>query len=180
MFIGEETVKSCSICVVMILIFAVMSVLGSPEDNEKAKIDPASGERADWHVISSGGSSAASTNFRYSGTLSQMAVGSAALTNYRLGHGFWQGLTFGNCCGLYTGGLTGNTDCSEDGKLTLSDVVRLIDNLYISKNPLCCYASGNTNGSEDCKLTLSDVMRLIDALYISKQPTEACLPACEQ
>jgi hypothetical protein len=89
------------------------------------------------------------------------------------------------CCGQFTDppGMTGNTNCSEDGKMTLSDVSRLIDYLYISKEPLCCYASGNTNGSwddGDCKITLGDVSRLIDHLYISKLPTEACMLECEQ
>ena len=87
------------------------------------------------------------------------------------------------CCGIYTSGYTGNCNCSADGKLTLSDVTSLIDHAYISKMPLCCYASGNTNGSWDdgqCKITLGDVTRLIDALYISKGPTELCLAGCER
>ncbi len=77
-------------------------------------------------------------------------------------------------------GLTGNTNCSADGKRTLSDITKLIDNVYISKEPLCCVASGNTNGSLDCKLTLSDITKLIDAVYISKQVTEACMSSCEE
>ena len=82
------------------------------------------------------------------------------------------------CCGMYTGGITGNANCSEDGKLTLSDISRLIDRVYISKSLLCCEAAGNTNGSTDCKLTLSDISRLIDAVYISKLPPAACMPSC--
>jgi hypothetical protein len=85
----------------------------------------------------------------------------------------------GRCCGEYTGGITGNTNCSNDGKLTLSDITKLIDRVYISKLPLCCDASGNTNGSADCKLTLSDISVLIDAVYISKLPPKACMPSCE-
>ena len=87
------------------------------------------------------------------------------------------------CCGIYAGGITGNANCSDDGKLTLSDISRMIDYLYISKADLCCYASGNTNGSYDdgeCKVTLSDISRLIDVLYISKQPPADCMPECER
>jgi hypothetical protein len=79
-----------------------------------------------------------------------------------------------DCCGLYTGGFTGNTNCDEDGQITLSDITRLIDRAYISKEPLCCEANGNTNGSEDDKITLSDISRLIDQIYISKELTEPC------
>jgi hypothetical protein len=84
------------------------------------------------------------------------------------------------CCGIYTGGHTGNANCDEDGKLTLSDISRIIDRVYISKAPLCCEATGNTNGSVDCKITLSDITELIDAVYISKQSPEPCMPECEQ
>ncbi len=86
----------------------------------------------------------------------------------------------GNCiCGEFTSRLTGNCNCSVDGKLTLSDITILIDNVYISKSPLCCQPNGNTNGSEDCKRTLSDITKLIDAVYISKAPTADCMPECE-
>ena len=88
--------------------------------------------------------------------------------------------TCGGCCGVYTGSITGNVNCDEEGKLTLSDITRLIDYVYISKSALCCYANGNTNGSTDCKITLSDITTLIDAVYISKTDPEPCLPLCEQ
>ncbi len=98
------------------------------------------------------------------------------------------GVCFSGCCGKFSDGTwltgyTGNTNCSDDGKRTLSDITKLIDNVYISKEPLCCYASGNTNGSWDdgeCKITLSDITKLIDAVYISKEPTEACVSGCER
>ncbi len=84
------------------------------------------------------------------------------------------------CCGIYAAGKAGNTNCSENGKLTLSDVTNLIDRVYISKHTLCCEASGNTNGSPDCKMTLSDITVLIDAIYISKTPPADCMPGCER
>ncbi len=85
------------------------------------------------------------------------------------------------CCGQFTAppGLTGNCNCSEDGKFTLSDITKLIDHVYVSKDPLCCEASGNTNGSEDCKITLSDITVLIDAVYISKTLPAECMSECE-
>ncbi len=77
-------------------------------------------------------------------------------------------------------GITGNANCSDDGKHTLSDITRLIDHVYSSKAALCYHANGNTNASIDCKITLSDITRLIDAVYISKQPTADCMPECEE
>jgi hypothetical protein len=83
------------------------------------------------------------------------------------------------CCGFWTEGFTGNANCSTDGKLTLSDITKQIDRVYISKEPLCCEASGNTNGSVDCKITLSDITVLIDAVFISKELPPDCMPECE-
>jgi hypothetical protein len=85
------------------------------------------------------------------------------------------------CCGQYTdpSGITGNANCSTDGKVTLSDITQLINRVYTDKLPLCCEASGNTNGSPDCKITLSDITVLIDAVYVSKADPEDCMPECE-
>jgi len=78
------------------------------------------------------------------------------------------------CCGLYTGGYTGNTDCSPDGKRNLSDITRLIDHVYIEQAPLCCPASGNTSGDTEGKVNLSDITELIDHVYINQEETAAC------
>jgi M6 family metalloprotease-like protein len=79
------------------------------------------------------------------------------------------------CCGFWTGGYTGNANCGDDGKMTLSDVSRLIDRVFISKEELCCEENGNTNGSTDGKITLSDITRLIDKVFVSKETAEPCL-----
>ena len=145
------------------------------------RADTHAGETVDWQVLSSGGGDCASTNYRVSGTLSQTAVGVSTSTNYGTLHGFWQdfGSGYVGCCGIYTAGLTGNNNCSVDGKLTLGDITTLIDFIYISHSPLCCHATGNTNGSEDCKFTLGDITGLIDVIYISHSLPSACLQACE-
>ena len=80
----------------------------------------------------------------------------------------------GSCCGLYTGGYTGNTDCSTDGKRTLNDITVLIDNVFISHSELCCPENGNVDGSSDGKTTLNDITRLIDNVFISHSQTEPC------
>jgi len=84
---------------------------------------------------------------------------------------------FEQCCGMYVDppDETGNTNCSYDGKITLSDITRLIDKVYISKDVLCCSPNGNTNSSVDRKHTLSDITKLIDRVYITKLPAGACL-----
>ncbi len=78
------------------------------------------------------------------------------------------------CCGLYTGGFTGNANMSPDGRMSLSDITTIIDHVYISQRPLLCPPNGNTNGSVDGFVTLSDITVLIDHVYISKNPTATC------
>ena len=69
----------------------------------------------------------------------------------------------------------GNINLSEDGKITLSDITRLIDRVYISKQPLEIEEIGNVNGSLDHKLTLSDITYLISHTYMSgPDPDCAC------
>ena len=79
-----------------------------------------------------------------------------------------------DCCGRYTGGFTGNTDCDSEGKRNLADITILIDRIYISKVSLCCEDNGNVDGDTLNKLGLADITRLIDHVYISKVETAPC------
>jgi len=79
------------------------------------------------------------------------------------------------CCGQYTWGMSGNVDCSEDGKINLADITKLIDHVYISKDNLCCNAEANCDGDILGKTGLADITKLIDHVYISKTPTAPCL-----
>jgi M6 family metalloprotease-like protein len=78
------------------------------------------------------------------------------------------------CCGIHASGVTGNADCSTDGKRNLADITVLIDRVYISHTPLCCESNGNTSGDLEGRLNLEDITRLIDLVYISQTPTENC------
>ena len=78
------------------------------------------------------------------------------------------------CCGIFTGGFTGNTDCDSQGKMALADITKLIDRVYLSKTPLCCEENGNVDGDTEGKMGLSDITKLIDHVYLSKQPTATC------
>ena len=80
-----------------------------------------------------------------------------------------------NCCGQFTGGFSGNTNCDAEGKRNLADITKLIDRVYISKALLCCEANGNVDGDVDGKLNLADITKLIDHVYVSKNETEACI-----
>lgn len=133
---------------------------------------PTSGEQIKWQVVSGGDQRGTSTNFVVSGTLGQTAVGPGTSTGYKANHGFWQASFGGGGCCI---GQTGDTDCSGDGIVDISDLTRLIDYMFISLTPLCCQAQGNTDASPDNIIDISDLTRLIDHMFISLGPTEACL-----
>ena len=78
------------------------------------------------------------------------------------------------CCGRYTGGYTGNTNCDESGSMSLQDVTRLIDRIYLSQTALCCEENGNVNGDTEGLINLQDITALIDHIYLSRNPTAKC------
>ena len=75
-----------------------------------------------------------------------------------------------NCCI----DLTGNIDCDPANQIDIADLTALIDNLYISLDPLCCPAAANIDGDAEGGVDISDLSGLIDFLYISLIPTTAC------
>jgi hypothetical protein len=86
-----------------------------------------------------------------------------------MSRGFWREeppeCSTPSCCGLCTGGYTGNTNCDPEGRINLADITRLIDRVYISQDPLCCEPNGDTNC--DCKINLADITKMIDYVYVT-------------
>ncbi len=85
------------------------------------------------------------------------------------------------CFGLYDverefccRGMTGNTDCSMDDFVTMIDLTRLMDHLFISLAPLVCFEESDLDGPGDGQVTMGDLTILIDHLFISLDPLPAC------
>ena len=74
-----------------------------------------------------------------------------------------------NCCV----GATGNVDCSVGDGVDIGDLTTLIDNLFISFEPLCCTGEANCDGAGG--VDIGDLTVLIDNLFVSF----ASLPACQ-
>ncbi|MCX6833597.1 MAG: hypothetical protein NTW07_00435, partial [candidate division Zixibacteria bacterium] len=76
----------------------------------------------------------------------------------------------------------GKADCDGAERVSIADVVVLVDRLFISRKPLCCVEesdidqSGGTSPTlED--ITISDILKLVDYLYITR-PENMVLPGC--
>jgi len=91
------------------------------------------GEKINWQVISSGGNLGTSTNYILNGTAGQTAVGQGNSPSYGLNHGYWQDFGESSTCCI---GVTGNVDCSPLEEPDISNIVRLIDHLYLSHEAL--------------------------------------------
>lgn len=69
-------------------------------------------------------------------------------------------------------GVAGNIDCDVNNQVDISDLTRLIDNLFISFDPLCCVDAAQLD--PDGPVDISDLTILIDRLYISLSPLPPC------
>ncbi|MBI5266332.1 MAG: hypothetical protein HY851_03780, partial [candidate division Zixibacteria bacterium] len=69
-------------------------------------------------------------------------------------------------------GRAGNVDCDPGDGTDISDLSRLIDNLFISFTPLCCPTEANVDGQPG--IDISDLSALVDYLFITFTPTAGC------
>lgn len=80
---------------------------------------------------------------------------------------FWGGPM--SCCEVM-----GNLDGSADNLVTMGDMVRLIDHLFRTLEPLDCMEEGNMDQSEDNLVTMGDLVVMIDHLFITLNPLPPC------
>ena len=78
------------------------------------------------------------------------------------------GLTL--CCQ----GNSGNVDCDPSDGVDISDISALIDYLYISFSPLCCWGEANIDGDTGRNVDIADLSAIIDFLYVSYTPPAPC------
>ncbi len=72
---------------------------------------------------------------------------------------------FGQGCTTCCVGFPGNVDCDPKNQIDISDLTRMIDFLYVSFSPLCCFDGANMDGSG--AIDIADLTALIDYLYLS-------------
>jgi len=71
-------------------------------------------------------------------------------------------------------GIVGNVNCDETNNVDISDITRLIDHLYLTREALCCLEEANANGDSELVIDISDITALIDYLYLSHSPLSDC------
>ena len=81
-----------------------------------------------WHVLSSAGAPASSTNFAADGSLGQLAIGAAESSNYSVESGYWYGPI--TCI------ISGDLDCNC--QVNVADIMQ-VANLWRCRSEDECY-----------------------------------------
>jgi hypothetical protein len=74
-----------------------------------------------------------------------------------------------NCCQQM-----GNVDNDSKKRVNVSDVVLLVDHLFVDFTPIACPAQANLDGDEQMSIDIGDLMVLIDNLFITFAPVAGC------
>lgn len=74
------------------------------------------------------------------------------------------------CCA----GTTGNVDCDPAEVVSLTDLTRLINHLFVTFTPLCCPDEGNVNADPEGTINLSDLTLLANHLFVTFEPLPDC------
>jgi len=126
--------------------------------NEEQITPTRAGEKINWQVVSSGGTTGISTNFKLSGTTGQTAVGTGISTGYNDSHGYWQlfGTTICDC-------EPGEAD--EASPINILDIVYLINYKYKGGSPAEPYEICSGDPNSDCAVNILDIVYLINFKY---------------
>ncbi len=125
------------------------------------------GEKIEWQVLSSGGTSGSSTSFILNGTVSQTAVGPGTSTNFRLNSGFWQNFATFVCDGR-------PGDANNSGSFNALDITYLINFLYKHGPVPKPYALLSGDANCNCAINALDITYLINFLYKHGSATCDC------
>jgi hypothetical protein len=143
-------------------------------DAARAAIAERSGEQINWQVISSGGTDGSSASYKLQGTVGQLTVGEGSSDNYDLKHGYWQTFSTGSstCC---VSPMRGNVDNDGGDAIDISDLVYLVDYMFVGGPAPVCWPEANVDGAGfDDALDISDLVYLVDYMFNNGPPPPVC------
>lgn len=109
------------------------------------------------------------------GTTGQVLIGTASDDGAAVNSGFWHMMTAdGNCCV----GEAGNVDSDETDQVDLSDLIFLVNYLFLGGSSPDCIAEGNVDGDSGCSVDLSDLIYLVNYLFLGGPSPFPCLSEC--
>lgn len=72
-----------------------------------------------------------------------------------------------SCCEI-----SGNIDCSSDGRVDIADLTLLADHIFVNQPPLCCPEAAELTGNE--VVDVEDLLRFADFLFLGGQSLSPC------
>lgn len=79
-----------------------------------------------------------------------------------------------SCCP----GFTGNVNSDANGDVDLSDLIYLVNYLFLGGPGPQCMAAANVTGDNGCSVDLSDLIYLVNFLFLGGPVPVECLPPC--
>lgn len=76
-------------------------------------------------------------------------------------------------------GMTGNTNGDPGGAVDLSDLIFLVNYLFLGGVTPICPPSANVNGDLGCSVDLSDLIYLVNYLFLGGPAPAECIAGCE-
>ncbi|MEW6051113.1 MAG: hypothetical protein AB1644_08660 [Candidatus Zixiibacteriota bacterium] len=71
-------------------------------------------------------------------------------------------------------GLAGNVDCDPSDVVDIGDLSAMVDRLFVTLEPFCCYPEANCDNDAAGEVDIGDVTALVEHLFFGQQITRSC------
>jgi hypothetical protein len=135
--------------------------------------DTRADEQINWQVLSSGGGISTVGSLILGSTIGQTVAGQSTIGDLTLNSGFQQNFETESelCCNPP---IRGNIDYDVAEIIDISDLMYLIDFMFLSGPAPVCFEEADVNASGTEPLDISDLVWLIDYMFIGGPPPFPC------
>ena len=122
----------------------------------------------EWQVFAGAVTNSSSENYALIATAGQPADGIGSSENYSISGGFLE-VESGTCCNAP---IRGNVNYDQGDVIDISDLVYLVDYMFIGGAPPPCFEEADIDGSSG--IDISDLVYLVDYMFNGGPPPVAC------
>ena len=139
---------------------------------EPAAATPRAGEEINWQVIASGGGTSTLGSMILASTVGQTVAGQSTIGDMVLNSGFQQNFEEGGGCCIPP--IRGDVNYDGAELIDISDLVWLIDYMFLSGPPPACFDEADLDASGSAPLDISDLVLLMDYMFTGGAEPPAC------
>lgn len=74
---------------------------------------------------------------------------------------------------------SGNINNDPEDMIDLSDLIYLVNHLFLGGPEPVCRGEANVNGDSACEMDLTDIIYLVNYMFLGGQSPRPCVPACD-